>query len=231
MNEAGQRESVGRRRLLAIATAGLCAASSQAAAAPDQLDPGPAKFGDYGNADNGSSFFRIEGLKSGNDPAELSVAKLLGVDNQAGSARVRFESVKLELAVPLGWEAGEDWERGVAASRDKRYRLFVWRVDFAFEGVRDAEHYAATKSGSIQARRPTVKAQARKLGDGSFLVVYENVPPGRGDSEPRIVFDLLLTKGAGAKRGVLVTLGVPAAEAERGLRLMALIKPTIKADW
>ena len=33
------------------------------------------------------------------------------------------------------------WERGVAYTIDKRIRLIVWRVDFAFEGVRDAEHY------------------------------------------------------------------------------------------
>ena len=50
------------------------------------------------------------------------------------------------MALPLGWQATEDWERGVGYSSDKRYRLIVWRVDFAFEGVKDAEHYAATKS-------------------------------------------------------------------------------------
>ena len=90
-------------------------------------------------------------------------------------------SIRVELALPLGWQATEDWERGVAYSSDKRYRLIVWRVDFAYEGVKDAEHYAATKAGSIQARRPTVQAQARKLGDGTFLVVYDNVAkaPGR----------------------------------------------------
>ena len=82
--------------------------------------------------------------------------------------------------MPLGWQATEDWERGVGYSSDKRYRLLVWRVDFAFEGVQDAEHYAATKTGTIKARRPGIQAQARKLSDGTFLIVYENAPPGQG---------------------------------------------------
>jgi hypothetical protein len=176
-------------------------------------------------------FYQIEGVTSGVAASELSTARLLGVDNQNGVARVRFDSVKTEVSLPLGWQAGQDWERGVAHSADKRYRLIVWRVDFAFEGVRDAEHYAATKSGSIQARRPRIQAQARKLGDGAFLVIYENVEPGRGDSEKRVVFDVLITRAPAAKEGALLTLGVPASELERGLRLMALIKASAKADW
>ena len=67
--------------------------------------------------------------------------------------------------MPLGWQAKEDWERGVGFSGDKRYRLIVWRVDFAFEGVNDAEHYAATKAGAIQARKPGIArpgTQARR---------------------------------------------------------------------
>ena len=133
--------------------------------------------------------------------------------------------------MPLGWQANEDWERGVGFSSDKRYRLIVWRVDFAFEGVKDAEHYAATKSGAIQARRPAIKAQARKLGDGTFLIVYENVAKAQGDSEPRVVFDLLMQKPGKPKEGVLMTLGVPTSDAGRGLRLMALIKQSMKIDW
>ena len=62
----------------------------------------------------------------------------------AGPVRARSGS---RWRVPLGWQATEDWERGVAYSSDKRYRLIVWRVDFAYEGVKDAEHYAATKAG------------------------------------------------------------------------------------
>jgi hypothetical protein len=140
-------------------------------------------------------------------------------------------SIRVELSLPLGWQATEDWERGVAYSSDKRYRLIIWRVDFAFEGVKDAEHYAATKTGSIQARRPAVQAQARKLGDGTFLIVYENVPKAQGDSEPRVVFDLVTQRPGNPKEGILLTLGVPASEAGRGIKLLALLKQSMRINW
>jgi len=100
-----------------------------------------------------------------------------------------------------------------------------------FEGVKDAEHYAATKAGSIKARRPGVQAQARKLSDGSLLVVYENVPKAQGDSETRAVFDLVVPSPKDPKAGVLLTLGVPTSDASRGLNLMALLKQNIRIDW
>ena len=95
----------------------------------------------------------------------------------------------------------------------------------------DAAHYAATKGGTIKARRPGVQAQARKLGDGSFLIVYENVPPSQGDTERRVVFDLLMSNPGNPKEGVLMTLGVPASDADRGLKLIALLKSKLRIDW
>ena len=156
---------------------------------------------------------------------------MLQIDNANGLARIRFDTIRAEVSLPLGWQATEDWERGVAYSGDKRYRLILWRVDFDFEGVSDAEHYAATKGGTIKARRPGVQAQARKLGDGSFLIVYENAPPSQGDAERRVVFDLVMSKPGNPKEGVLLTLGVPASDADRGLRLMALLKSKLRIDW
>ena len=50
-------------------------------------------------------------------------------------------------------------------------------------------------------RRPTVQAQARKLGDGTFLVVYENVAKAQGDSEPRVVFDLVMPEAGQSEGG------------------------------
>ena len=89
---------------------------------------------------------------------------------------------------------------------------------------------AATKSGSIQVRRPTVRAQARKLGDGTFLIVYDNVK-APGDAEPRVVFDLVTQKPGDPKEGILLTLGVPATDAVRGLKLMALLKQNMRINW
>lgn len=226
INEAKQKES-GRRLFLTAAGAVLCAAWP--ARASDKLDAGGLTFLDFATPDNGASFARGDATIAGG-PNPVS-SRILSIENAKGFARVRFEQSRITMAVPLGWQATEDWERGVAYSSDKRYRLIVWRVDFEFEGVKDAEHYASSKGGAIQSRRPKVKAQARKLGDGTYLVVFENVPKGQGDSEPRVVFDLVMTQPGNPKLGVLVTLGVPASDAGRGIKLLALLKENISIDW
>jgi hypothetical protein len=223
--EVRQKES-GRRLFL---SAGLAACLLARPAAADDLDAGGLSFRDFSANDNGASFNRGDPMIAGG-PNPVS-SKVLAIENGQGLARIQFSSIRVELAVPLGWQANEDWERGVAYSSDKRYRLIVWRVDFAFEGVKDAEHYAATKTGSIQSRRPAVKAQGRKLGDGTFLIVYENVAKAQGDGEGRTVFDLLKQNPNNPKEGVLLTLGVPASDTSRGLRLLALIKQSMRISW
>lgn len=197
--------------------------------AQDKLDAGGLTFRDFSSGDNGASFNRGDPMIAGG-PNQTS-AKVAAIEADKGLARLQFGSIRVELAVPLGWQATEDPERGVAYSSDKRYRVIVWRVDFPFEGVTGAEHYAATKAGTIQSHRPGVQAQARKLGDGTFLIVYDNVPKGRGDSEGREVFDLVIPNPRNPKEGILVTLGVPASDAVRGLKLMALLKENIRITW
>lgn len=221
--EERQKES-GRRPFLLAAVA-LISAPIPARAEPD-LDPGGLTFRDFAASDNGTSFSQVNPMiGSGAQPTQ---SRILGIDSAGGFARIRFDSIRIEVAMPLGWQAQEDWERGIGFSADKRYRLIVWRVDFAFEGVKDAEHYAATKAGAIQARKPGTRAQARKLSDGTFLIVYQNVP---GEDGSRAVFDLVVPEPGSPKEGVLMTLGVPAADAARGLRLMALLKQKLRIDW
>lgn len=197
-----------------------------AAAFGQGLEAGGLTFRDFGVSDNGASFQRGDPMIAGG-PNQVST-KVIAIDGERGFARILFSTIRVEISVPLGWQATEDWERGVAYSSDKRYRLIIWRVDFAFEGVKDAEHYAATKAGSIQARRPSVQAQARKLPDGSFLIVYENVPKSQGDSETRTVFDLVMLRPGNPKEGVLLTLGVPSSDASRGIKLMSLLNESIR---
>lgn len=220
-----RQKASGRRLFLMGALALSCMPVT--ANAQDKLDAGGLNFRDFGVADNGASFGRGDARIGGGQSSSMVV----GTDQNSGAARVRFQEIKVELSLPMGWQASEDWERGVAYSSDKRFRVIVWRVDFEFEGVKDAEHYAATKAGSIKARRPSVQSQARKLGDGTFLIVYENVPKGQGDAEPRTVFDLVIPNPKNPKLGVLVTLGVPASESARGVKLMALLKQNIRIDW
>ncbi len=211
-----------------LAGLGACFAGLPAAAA--DLDAGGLTFRDFAAKDNGASFNRgVDPIIAGG-PNQVS-SRVAAVDSAQGLARIQFGSIRVEVALPLGWQATEDWERGVAYSGDKRYRLIIWRVDFAFEGVKDAEHYAATKAGAIKARRPGVQSQARKLPDGSLLVVYENVPKGQGETEPRTVFDLVVPNPKNAKAGVLLTLGVPASDSARGLNLLALLKQNMQIDW
>ena len=225
--EARQKES-GRRPFLrlSLGLALALAGTAFAARADGDIDAGGMTFRDFAIADNGTSFNRIDPMIGAG--AQPTQSKILTIDKAGGFARIRFDSIRVEVAMPLGWQAQEDWERGVGFSGDKRYRLIVWRVDFAFEGVSDAEHYAATKAGSIQARKPGTRAQARKLADGTFLVVYQNVP---GDGGARIVFDLVVPKPGSPKEGVLMTLGVPASDADRGLKLLALLKSKVIIDW
>jgi hypothetical protein len=193
------------------------------------LDAGGLTFKDFGTADRGASLNRDDHQREGG-PNQVT-SRVLAIENDKGLARIRFEAVKVDIAIPLGWQATEDWERGVAYSGDRRYRLIVWRVNFPFEGVKDVEHYAATKAGAIQARKPGVQAQSRQLGDGTFLIVYANAPPASGDGARRAVFDLVASKPGDSKEGVLLTLGVPASDADRGLKLMALLKLNMRITW
>ncbi len=224
-NKDKQKES-GRRAVLAGL---LLMGWSSPVLAQDGLDAGGLTFKDFAVADRGASFDRKDPMLPGG-PGPAS-AHVLEIDNAKSLARIHFDPVKVDIAVPLGWQAVEDQERGIAYSADRSYRLIIWRVDFTFEGVENAEHYAATKSGAIRSRYPNAQVRARKLGDGSFLIVYENVPAAQGDREPRTVFDVVLPNPGNAKAGVLMTLGVPASQAERGLRLVALLKPTLRIDW
>ncbi len=214
----------------ALLGAGCLAFVRSARADESGLDPGGLTFRDLAVFDNGASFNRFDSTFGANG-ANPAPSQVLGIDKDSGLARIRFNTIHVDVSLPLGWQATEDWERGVGYSSDKRYRLIVWRVDFAFEGVSDAEHYAATKVGTIKARRPGIQAEARKLRDGTFLIVYENVPPSQGDTERRTVFDLVMPKPGNPKEGVLMTLGVPASDADRGLKLLALLRSRLVISW
>lgn len=223
MTQARQKES-GRRLFVAAAALAWCAPAAGLANEP--LSAGALTFRDFGTPDNGASFRRGDQIIGGGSSQTFS--KVIGIEPGSSAVRVRFDAIRIELTLPMGWQATDDWERGVAYSLDKRYRVVVWRVDFAFEGVKDAEHYAATKAGSIKARRPGVQAQARKLGDGALVIVYENVP---SDGGPRTVFDLVIPNPRNPKLGVLLTLGLPASDTGRGLAFLALLKQNIRIEW
>jgi hypothetical protein len=45
------------------------------------------------------------------------------------------------------------------------------------------------------------------------------------------VFDLVLQRPGNPKEGILLTLGVPASDAVRGMKLLALLKQNMRIDW
>ena len=66
----------------------------------------------------------------------------------------------------------------------------------------------------------------------SFSAVTLSGPAkAQGDAEPRTVFDLVIPQPRNPKLGVLMTLGVPASDAGRGLKLLALLRENIRIDW
>jgi len=223
------RQNESRRRLFLLGA--LAVAWTGPARAEGDLNARGLTFRDFAVDDGGASLNKGgESVVTGTQP-DQHAARVVDIDRANGFARVHFDPVKIEVAVPLGWQTSEDWERGVAYSADRSYRLILWKVDFAFEGVKDAEHYAATKAGTIQSRRKGVQAQARRLDDGTCLVVYENVSAGDAGREKRTVFDLVVPNPKDAKQGALLTLGVPAADGRRGLGLLALLKQSLRIDW
>ena len=81
------------------------------------LDPGGLTFRNFGISDNGSSFSRFDST-FGNNAANPTPSRVLEIDSANGLARVRFDTIRAEVSLPLGWQATEDWERGVAYSGD-----------------------------------------------------------------------------------------------------------------
>ena len=219
-NEVKQKES-GRRLFLATAGAALCLASP--ARASDKLDAGGLTFLDFATPDNGASFARGDPMIAGGPNPVPS--KILGIENAKGFARDPASSRSgSTLAMPLGWQATEDWERGVGYSSDKRYRLIVWRVDFDYEGVKDAEHYASTKAARSRRGGPGSRRRRASSATGPFWSCSRMSPKAQGDAEPRVVFDLVIPQPGNPKLGVLLTLGVPASDAGRGIKLAGSVK-------
>src|SRR5262245_42375562 len=124
-DERRQKES--GRRLFLVAALGACLLVAPAQAEGD-IAPGGLTFRDFGSSDRGASLNRDDHQREGG-PNQVT-SRVVTIDNDKGLARIAFDSIKVEVAIPLGWQATEDWERGVAYSSDRRYRLIIWRVSF-----------------------------------------------------------------------------------------------------
>lgn len=162
--------------------------------------------------------------------AESLLALITAVPAQ-GYARLYSRAVDAEISVPLGWHAIEDNERVAIFNPLRTVRVIIWRVDLEFEGVADVDKFLIAKSAALRTRYPTIKASMETVSTGERIGVFENVPPRRGDREPRVIADLLTPNPENAKRALLITLGAPQSDAEKYLPLLILIKKEIKIVW
>jgi len=148
-----------------------------------------------------------------------------------GYARMRSRAVDAEIAIPLGWHAIEDNERVAIFNPRRTVRVILWRVDLEYEGVPDIDKFLVGKAAALRTRYPTIKASMETISTGERIGLFENVPPRRGDREPRVLADLLIPNPQNDKRAFLVTLGAPQSDAEKYLPLLILIKKELKVTW
>lgn len=222
-------------RLIAV-TVSVAAAMAGAGATAQkggQLDPGDSTFKNYALSETASSLHDVENAvnRQWTNATAESLTELLTAVPKEGYARIKSKAVDIELSVPLGWHAIEDNERLAIFNPDRTVRVIVWRVDLEFEGVPDLEKYLVGKTAALRVRYPKVQATSRALPNGSFLGVFNDVPPRAGDKEPRAIFDLLTPNPQNPKRALLMTFGVPASQTDRYLPLLALLERNRKIKW
>ena len=119
MDDLRQKES-GRRLFLAGALA-LCWLPGLALA-DGNLDAGGMTFRDFAVLDNGASFNRGDPMIAGG-PNQVS-SRVMAIDTANSLARVRFDAIRVEVALPLGWQATEDWLE--TQNVDPPYWAFCW---------------------------------------------------------------------------------------------------------
>jgi hypothetical protein len=229
---AGQRARAATLAgLLAVAAASP--AGSQPSAAGSALDPGDSTFKLYALSENTNSLHdpaNPVNREWTNATAE-SLPDLLTAAPAEGYAVIRSKAVSMDLRVPLGWHAIEDFERLAIFNPGRSVRIIVWRVDLDFEGVADLEKFVEGKAAALRLRFPAIQASSRALPDGQVLGVLHNVPARKGDKEARAILDLLTPNPQNPKRAVLMTFGTPMSRAEEFLPLLALMAKHRQITW
>lgn len=220
--------------LIASAALSAGAAGSLAWAQPGaSLDPGDSTFKLFALSLNSRSL---------NDPDDAinrewtnataeSLPDLITTVPAEGYGLIRSKAVSIDLKVPLGWHAIEDFERLAVFNPDRSVRIIFWRVDLDYEGVPDLEKFMVGKAAALRVRYPAIQASSRILPDGQVLGVLHNVPARKGDREPRAIVDLLTPNPENPKRALLMTFGAPMSKAQDFLPLLALMARDRKITW
>lgn len=197
------------------------------------LDPGDSTFKLFATSGTANSLIdrgNATNREWTNATAE-SLTELLTASVSDGYGLIRSKAVSIDIKVPLGWHAIEDFERLAIFNPDRSVRVIIWRVDLDFEGVPDLEKFVVGKAAALRSRFPAIQASSRTLSDGEVMGVLNNVPARKGDSEPRTIVDLLTPNPGNPKRALLMTFGTPMSKATEFLPLLALMARSRDIRW
>ncbi len=174
------------------------------AQAADRLDAGGLTFRDFAITDNGASFNRgvDHSIGGGTEPGGFTRVARRRQAAQAvrpGAVRARSRS---SWRCRMGWQATEDGERGVAYSDRQALPADRLAGRFRLRG-RQGRRALRRHQGRLDQGPPARASRPRPASSATaaFLIVYENVPKGQGDSEPRTVFDLVMPQSGQPEGG------------------------------
>jgi hypothetical protein len=160
-----------------------------------------------------------------------NIVKIVTIERASSRAIVNFASAKMTLAIPLGWYAMDDGERGAAFTADEDVRIIARQLDLEFEGVPSIQEYAGVKRAIQHQRAPRARIFERRLPGGQVVNIYEAVPARANDRGPRTIYEVLSAHPTDKKRGHQILLGVPDGQGVKYLPLLGLIMQDSKIEW
>jgi hypothetical protein len=160
-----------------------------------------------------------------------NIVKIVTIERASSRAIVNFASAKMTLAIPLGWYAMDDGERGAAFTADEDVRIIARQLDLEFEGVPSIQEYAGVKRAIQQQRAPRARIFEKRLPGGQVVNIYEAVPARANDRGPRTIYEVLSAHPTDKKRGHQILLGVPDGQGVKYLPLLGLIMQDSKIEW
>jgi len=212
--------------VLALAAGFACRAQAQ-----DALPVG--SYADYALADSENTLTDTDDpvVRRWTENSVENIARLVSVDRDQHLAVVQLDSARMTLAIPLGWYAIDDGERGAVFTPDESVRVVARQVDLKLEGTRTIGEYAQIKRGLLIQRYPQAEVSEQKLPGGALMNIYRHVPARPNDDGPREIYEVITADPKNADRAQLTTLGVPDGQGAKYLPLLGLIMRDRKLLW
>lgn len=203
------------------------------ALAQDVLTLPVGKYADFATSSDEKSLMDQEDpvMRKWVDNNIENIVRVVSIDRAGSKAIINFASARMTLAIPLGWYAMDDGERGAAFTADEDIRIIARQLDLEFEGVKTIQEYAGVKRSLQQQRAPRAKISERRLASGQVVNVYEAVPARANDRGPRTIYEVLTAHPTDKKRGHQILFGVPDGQGEKYLPLLGLIMQYARIEW